>query len=259
MGHVRLGTLPTTRKWRSVVDLIAGGGSVEEIARASAVAAESDLKRAKSDPVFLYVARLLVELPLAARGPEFAEALVRLGLQGDAPTSLADLAAAVSDAVDRHGHAVGRHSDLGEMAQMALVESLTSAIAPQLPGLLAPERDEVRRALGRLSSGDRFAAFARSFFARLTERTLDYYLSRELANHIGPDKRFANSAERSLFDRALATHAFEASRIVEDFAGGWYGKTIWQRQGLTPDGIERFVRFAFQKITNELGRRREAA
>jgi hypothetical protein len=258
MGHVRLGTLPTTRKWRDVVDLIASGGSVEEIARASAMAAESDLKRATSDPVFFYVARLLVELPLAARGPGFEQALAWLGLQS-VPNSLADLVAAVSDAVDRHARAVGGRSDLGEMAQMALVESLTGAIAPQLPTLFEPERGEVRRALGRLSSGDRFAAFARGFFARLTERTLDYYLSRELANHIGPNKRFASSTDRSAFDRALTTHAFETSKIVEDFAGGWYGKTVWQGKGPAPEAIERFARFAFQKVRNELGRRREAA
>src|SRR5262245_48246103 len=127
MGHVRLGTLPTTRKWQDVVNLISGGGSAEEVARASAVAAETDLKRAAGDPVFFYVARLLVELPLAARGPGFEQALARLGLTNAVPRSMADLVAAVSDAVDRHARAVGRHSDLGEMAQMALVESLTGA------------------------------------------------------------------------------------------------------------------------------------
>jgi hypothetical protein len=164
------------------------------------------------------------------------------------PSSRCSAKSPVSDAVDRHARAVGRHSDLGEMAQMALVESLTGAVAPQLPTLFEPEPDEVRRALGRLSSGDQFAAFARSFFARLTGRTLDYYLSRQLANHIGPGERFASSAERLAFDEALATHAFEASRIVEDFAGGWYGKTIWQGEGSTPDEIQRFARFAFQKI-----------
>src|SRR5688572_12253729 len=99
MGHVRLGTLPTTRKWQRVVELISDGGSVEEVARASAIAAEYDLKRAASDPVFLYVARLLVELPLAARGPDFEQALKRLGLSPAAPRSLTELSAAVSDAV----------------------------------------------------------------------------------------------------------------------------------------------------------------
>jgi hypothetical protein len=105
MGHVRLGTLPTTRKWRSVVDLIARGGSVEAVAGASAIAAEYDLRRAASDPVFLYVAPLLVDLPLAARGPGFEAALAKLGLQDDAPGSIVSLAAAVSDAVDRHARA----------------------------------------------------------------------------------------------------------------------------------------------------------
>ena len=79
MGHVRLGTLPMTRKWQRVVELISDGGSVEEVARASAIAAEYDLKRAASDPVFLYVARLLVELPLAARGPDFEQAREEAG------------------------------------------------------------------------------------------------------------------------------------------------------------------------------------
>jgi hypothetical protein len=33
----------------------------------------------------------------------------------------------------------------------------------------------------------------REFFGRLTQRSLDYYLSRELSNHIGPGQRFAES------------------------------------------------------------------
>ncbi|GAA6160656.1 hypothetical protein NBRC116589_28300 [Ruegeria sp. HU-ET01832] len=36
MGHIRLGTLPRSRKWREVVDLIATDASVEEIAEAAA-------------------------------------------------------------------------------------------------------------------------------------------------------------------------------------------------------------------------------
>jgi hypothetical protein len=102
MGHVRLGKLPAARKWREVVGLIAGGGSAEDVAHASAAAAELDLSRATADPVFLYVARLLVELPLTARGTSLAEALCRLGLRDSTTASPADMTAAVSDAVDRY-------------------------------------------------------------------------------------------------------------------------------------------------------------
>ena len=68
---------------------------------------------------------------------------------------------------------------------MAAVESLTAMVAPTLPSLFEPRPEEVQPAIGRLAGGDRFAALAREFFACLTQRSLDYYLSRELSNHIG--------------------------------------------------------------------------
>ena len=96
------------------------------------------------------------------------------------------LTAAISREIDRFGRAHGTKTDFGEIAQLALVESLNDAVAPRLPTLLQPDPADIRRALARLASGDRFGALARGFFARLTSRTLDYYLSRELANHVGP-------------------------------------------------------------------------
>ena len=111
--------------------------------------------------------------------------------------------------------------------------------------------------MGEFASGDRFAHLARDFFARLTYRSLDYYLSRELAKHIGQDRRFATDAQRVAFQRALAQHTFETSRIVREFAGGWFGKTVWQRQALDQDAINRFTDYAFKKMRSELGRRRD--
>jgi hypothetical protein len=67
--------------------------------------------------------------------------------------------------------------------------------------------EEVQRAIGRLSGGDRFSALAREFFARLTQRSLDYYLSRELSNHIGASGRFRNDVARAQFDDALGCTA----------------------------------------------------
>ena len=234
-------------------------GSVQEIAQASAEAAESALASASSDLVFQYVVRLLVQLPIAARAPGFTQALEELGIRGDAHTSLPGLLAAISDAVDDHAFGSGGRSDLGEMAQMALIESLSSVLSLQLPTLFDPEPAAIRRAIGKLSSGNRFAELARSFFARLTYRSLDCYLSRELANHIGPEARFADDTARVAFEQALSQHTFEVSRIVEDFAGGWYGKTVWKEGELTPEKLDRFSRFAFKKIRDELGRRREVA
>ena len=72
MGHIRLGTLPRSKRWQQVVELLQLGADVEAIAAAAAVAAERDLKRATGDPAFVQTLWLLTQLPLAARGPGFA-------------------------------------------------------------------------------------------------------------------------------------------------------------------------------------------
>lgn len=173
MGHVRLGTLPRSRPWRKVVDLIADGASAEEIARASADAADHALNAAAQDPGFGDGFWLLANLPLAARAPGWLENLHRLGLDVAAPPSLVELTDAITHALDRGAVARGGGSDLAEMARLALVEALTDHAAPQLPTLFAPDPAELRSAVGRLSSGDRFAELNRSFFAALTRRVLD--------------------------------------------------------------------------------------
>lgn len=256
MGHVRLGVLPKSRKWRQVVNELRRGAEVDEIAALAAEAAETSLQAAANDPTFVHSFWLLTQVPLAARGPTFVEDLGRLGVRVDDQPSLMSLVAAISDAVDRH--AQGGRTELGEMAQMAAIESLTATIAPTLPSLFGPSSEEVQRSIGRLASGDRFSGLAREFFARLTQRTLGYFLSRELSNHIGAGKRFGDDGARSQFDQALDQHCREASRIVEEFAGGWYGKNVYRSGGLTPDAIRRFAPVAFKKVRAELRKRRDA-
>jgi len=169
-----------------------------------------------------------------------------------------DLGAGVSAAIDHHSRERGGRTDLGEMAQMAAVESLMALVGASLPSLFAPSPGEVQRSVGRFAGGDRFSNLAREFFARLTQRSLDYYLSRELSNHIGAGERFRDDRARSQFDDALDRHCREASRIVEAFAGGWYGKNVYQGDGLTPDAIRKFAPVAFKKIRAELRKRRDA-
>lgn len=257
MGHIRLGTLPTAKKWRKVVELLAGDASLDEIASAAARAAERDLKRASDDPVFQYVAKLLVELPLMARTPTSdagsfeAESFVN----ATSPESVTALLSSINEAVEHHTFEHGQSSDIGLMAQSALLESLSVKLRDRLPSLFDPQSSDIRSALGHFANGQPFGELARDFFARLTYKSLDYYLSRELANHTGTEARFAQDADRVGFERAMFKHSFEASRIVEEFAGGWYGKTVWRDQNLSDEAIRKFTSYSFKKMRSELGRR----
>ena len=254
MGHVRLGRLPQTRKWQHVVGLLGASAPIDEVAAASAVAAESALRGAIADPALTQTVWLLTQLPLAARSANFEAALRGLGLRIDAEPRLLDLVGAVTEAVDRHTARAGGRTDLGELAQQAAAESLTAIIGRTLPSLFTPTPEEVRKALGRLAAKDRYGELARDFFAGLTRRYLDYYLSRELSQHVGPQRRLPTITGHVDFNQALDLHCREASRIVQDFAGSWYTKAQFEGR-ITPERASRFAFVALRKIVAELKRR----
>lgn len=257
MGHVRLGRLPRTRKWDQVVSLLVAGRPAEEIAASSAAAAESALRVAHADAALGHAFWLLTQIPLAARSPDLSGNLEILGLRVERSLTLLTVVGAFSEAVDRHVKRAGGRTDLGEMAQLAAVESLSAVAGQDLPSLLAPTPEDVRLALGRLAAPNRFAMLAREFFSRLTTRYLDYFLSREISNHVGPGRRLRSIDDHTVFNDALDQHCREASRIVEAFAGGWFSKTHFEG-GITPEKAQSFAYVAFKKIQSELRRRSEA-
>lgn len=256
MGHVRLGKLPGTRKWQQVVDLVAEGGDLGQVAAASADAVESGLRGASRDPTLVHSFWLLTQLPLAARKGDFAAALRALGLDVKRKPTLIELAGAFTRAVDGKIERSGGRTDLGEIAQLSAVESLTSLVGRDLPGLFGPTPDDVQGVVAKLASSDRFSVLTRDFVSRLTHRYLAYYLSRELSNHVGPGQRFRAIADHSDFNSALDLHCREASRIIKEISGGWYGKTLFKKGEISPDAAGRFAHVAFKKLRRELRKRR---
>ncbi len=259
MGHIRLGTLSKSQKWQQVVGLIAGGADVERIAAASADAAEHGLERASQDEGLAHAFWLLTQIPLAARQANFADRLWELGLNvSSSRPTLLEIVAAFTRTVDHHVRESERRSDLGEMAQHAAAETLTSLAGRELPSLFGPTASDVQQAFAKLSTSDRFSVVARDFFSRLTSRSLGYFLSRELSKHVGPNRRFGTVNDHSDFNAALDLHCREASRIIKEFSGGWYGKTLQQEKQITREEARKFAHIAFKKLRAELRKRRDA-
>ena len=254
MGHVRLKTLPKTRYWGQVVELLDEGATVTEIATASARAADKALSNAASDPALRHVVWLLTQLPAAARDPNFVDSLNTLGIHTRAAPSLMGLLAGFERAVDIEARRSGGRTDLGEMAQLAAAASLTRGIAPDLPSLFGTTAADVQSAIAKLGSRDRFASLSRNFFANLIQRSLEYYLSRAYASHVGPGEAFASINDQAEFRRALEVHCHETALIVERYAGEWFSKSNFEG-GITPAKAEEFARTAFRKIRAELSHR----
>ena len=137
---------------------------------------------------------------------------------GPQPTVL-DVVGAFSEAVDLHLYKNGGRTDLGEMAQMGAAETLTFALRNRVETLFGA--NDVQAALAQ-QNADPIFSFSRAFFARVTERYLTYFLSRELSIQLGSVR-----ANRE-FREALSIHCQQASKIVEKFAEDWFSKANYQ-------------------------------
>lgn len=225
MGHVRLGDLPRTRKWGQVVGLIGAGAGTPQVASATINAAEKGLGVAVKDKGVVETIWLLTQLPVAARSENFAAELRARGVTVSQSPGLMEIVAAVTEAIDAEMPNNRGRSDLGEMAQMAAAETLTEVIGSRTRGLFGTTPDDVQKQFAALGTNKQFSIFAKDFFARFTNKCLDYFVSRAVTQHVGEGKRFTTLAQQSEFSEALRTHCREASKIVEEFSGGWFSKT----------------------------------
>jgi hypothetical protein len=257
MGHQRLGSLPTSKKWRHVVELISGGADVGEVAAAASAAAELSMNAAAGDPAVRAAFFLLTQIPLAARKEHFAPELRTLGLKLSDQPSLVEIVSALADAVDRQARSKAGRTDFGEIAQLAATESLNAIAGRELPRLFGTPPESVRNVLAGLATVKQFSVLARDFFARLARRHLDYYLSRELPKHVGVNSRFQTLREHKQFEEALDLHCRETSRIIKEFSGEWFSKQNYEG-GIDLTKAGGFVHVAFDKIRRELRRRRDA-
>ena len=260
MGHIRLGSLPKTRPWKEVVELIHFGAGVEQIANAVLRAAEKNLQFAGRDPGVIESVWLLMHIPFAARSEDFAAALRELGLAVDDSPGLFDLIAATSEQIDRVVSEKRGRSDLGEIAQMALAETFSEFVGRRVEYLFGTTPDDVQRHFATLATVKQFGLFAKDFFARVTEKTLNYFLSKTTPDQLGEGHRFASLADQSEFFDALHAHCRETAKIVEAYSGEFLSKTRFEMGGaIDRETASNFASYAFKKLIDALTREGELA
>ncbi|MFO0804403.1 MAG: hypothetical protein U0791_14930 [Gemmataceae bacterium] len=237
-----------------MVRLIAEGESASVVAGATSAAAINGLERGKSDPGFAYVIFLLAHTTLAARDADFAGRMASLGVELPEEPGLFDLTSGFAAAV-RKWHTEGkiRQTDLGEMAELAAVETLTRCIGDQCGGLF-PNGDDIRDAARHFSTRNGFSTLAHEFISRFTQRFLLYHLGRELPLHVGANGRFADPKAQLQFTDDLEIHTREAAVIVKTFAGEWYDKNRFET-GITKSQASGFAAHCLTKLGAELAKR----
>lgn len=267
MGHTRLGSVPKSARWSTLVACLASDGEgkdteqclllqddISSIARETLRAVELGLEQASQENGLRYIAFLMIKVILAARAENSAGELEGIGIRLSEKATLFDLTSQLHGLIDDYLTANGCITDISEIAQQAAGETLSQLAAIQQMTLFGSSRDNLLRTLRNLSTKKGFSQFSQKFFGSFLSRFLNFYLSRVTAAHVG-GSRLHNVGDLSQFNKNLKKHCEESARILYDFSGAWFSKAIFEG-GIDFNKVSGFVSVALEKLRSEMKQQR---
>ena len=252
MGHERVGLLPRRRRWNQVVERIAVASERHEEMGSLATNVLRNVRdrfaHVHADTGVEAAFGFLVALTGVDRPyPESAHYVPQIYL-AENPSPL-QLAYKLQQWVEKNRQS-GEYATLAKSAAADVISRWTARLARQ-PSMF--EDSYTAAAVWRsASSGSGFCEVARLFFAKFTERYLNYFLEREASAQIGSVERrrlFSGALRRHIDD--VSNHAFETSKIAQSFAAGWYNRYASQKIP-NDEEITRFLKRCFAKLSEEL-------
>lgn len=261
MGHLRLGTLPKTANWNKLVGLLEENpNDAASVANATLTASRNQLDRLKGDQTIGYCFWLLTRITWSARQSDFLERLQRIGIDVTRASSTFNFISAVSDHARKKCTQYEGSSVFREMAFQALKQTLSETTLDKANSLFGSSIINVQEACRSYSSKKQFGNLSRRFFSSFLKQYLKYFIDKEISNHVGPSNVLLNIGDVNQFGDLLSTYAWQSSRIMEDFAAGWYSKKNWETEGdITQVEAQKFVAVALRKLQMEFGREEHRA
>jgi len=256
MGHVRVGGLPRTLKWRHVVELLNEPSlNASAVASATALAAEQRLRGLSRDPTLVHCFWILTRLASAARQPDFGAALADIGVEARPDEPILAFIARVSEQVRHEVAAHPESGHFGTLAALALRRALSETIGQHGRSMFGSSVEDLQTALRQYAGDQRFGRMAKLFFGDFFAATLSSFVERELSNRTGVSPGLQTLRDSQEFAEALDRYARESALIMEEFAGGWYGKNNWESKGqIDHEDTAGFVGYALRKLRMELTR-----
>ena len=254
MGHIRVGRLPKTRGWRQVIALLdSSDSSSSEVAAATAKAAKDFFSQKRSDPALVFSYWILTQITSRAKNENYLKEIKKMGLDISSSKDAFDFLGRITTFTRRQIKLRGETFPISELAQLSLREVLTETIGQQSQTLFGTTQEDIILACRKYSTPNQFAKLARLYFAKVLNRALQFFISKESPNRIGLDRKFEDISDLSNFNLALEAYCYQSAKIVEKFAGGWYSKRNWQGE-ISENDAKGFVSVAIEKLRAEIAR-----
>ncbi len=253
MGHERIGFLPLSSKWRKLVteigDVGANADAAPRLAHRTLHQVRRRLDGLEQDTglqaAFSFILALCSR-GLKAPGPDQGP-LIDLG-QNPSPL---EITRRLNTWIDAYTESL-EYAELAKRSGADAIAYWTKRSSRQQE--LFDAHQTAAQIWGEAATGPAFSEISRVFFGKLLERYLKYFLEREAST------QFRRIEDRDAFSKNLtrhvdsvARHAFEASKITQSFAAGWYNKNA---RDATPtyDETRGFLSFALSKLRQEIQR-----
>jgi len=259
VGHERIGYLPKSKKWRTIVDEVANFSSNEETIAQIANQTTKNLiyryKQIESDQGVFSAIKFLILLTHSAKHENASEILSKHGINLSTNFNLLSLSKSIKEFISYHTDS----KEYSAFASQALIRTVSewsrkNEIQQKIVfGSNENSFDEWKSA----SSGKGFCELSRLFFANFTENYLKYFLEREASAKIN------NLFDRDTFNKKLESHlsqiskhAFETAKITQSYSAGWYNKNV-EDSIPSNEKISGFISYGFGKINSELIREQD--
>ena len=254
MGHERIGFIPKTKQWQSIVaqlqDYDGDKTAVAKVAADTLDALKGLYSSLSYDPSIIASIRFLATL---CRFSSSSDKLKEINVETNGDVTMYSLLRGINQYLSTESESM----EVGKLAKDSLMNAIITFQQVHETNQISFDGFDEKNVWSDIDSGAAFCEMTRSFVAEFTERNLNYYLERAAASEIQDYSRLI-SFNHNLKSQAeaITTHSRDISKLVQSFAAGWYNKNTGNQ---IPDDekIAGFLTVTFKKIKEEF--RREGA
>lgn len=254
MGHERIGYLPRSKKWSSIVENIGSfstdNDNISQIAQSTTKNVRARFNRIGDDEGVIAAFKFIILLSQSSKQENPYNFLAENKINLPPDFNIFDLAQSVQDYISNNENS----KEYSTFATQSMLDAISDwSKKNQLQqSLVFDENSNPFEIWRKASNGSGFCELSRTFFSSFTERYLKYFLEREASskiNNLFDRVNFNNQLEKHI--DLISKHAFETSKIAQSFSAGWYNKNT--KKGIPSDEtIRGFLSFTFQKLNSEL-------
>ena len=253
MGHIRLGRLPKTYKWKQVVESLAfSGSSLPEIVSLTSQASEKVLTSSKYIDGLANCYWLFTNIAQASRTDDFIQNLNEIGINILEKDSGVNVLKKIFDYASTGLKNTGSNTVLDQIAIDSFKSAFHNTISQESISLFGCDIASIQRAFKKYSSSNQISKLGREYFSQYMYKSFSFALEKELTNSMSENGRFQSSKDIQEFDKRLKQYCWDVSKIVEDFSGGWYGKHSFEGDIKNKKKVAAFTSHAITKLLSEV-------